>query len=134
MGDDQPLPGMGVFQAIFSVIVHITGKLVSVDFPWPPGPRNRVQLSANETWENETHEMNAQIANLNRNRNMFALILNSGIAMVSESFAEIVAEIVAFRSAKVAFTRATFAEQKATMINSQPIRKRRLFGSQLGLV
>jgi len=111
MGDDQPLPGMAVFQAIFSVIVHITGKLVSLDFPWPSGPRNRVQLSATETWENETHEMNAQIANLNRVRNMFALILNSGIAIVSESFAE----IVAFRSAKVAFTLATFAEQKATI-------------------
>ena len=54
---------------------------------------------------------------------MFALILNSGIAIVSESFAE----IVDFRSAKVAFTLATFAQQKATMINSQPFRERRLW-------
>src|SRR5688500_15313361 len=39
-GDDQPSPGTGVFQSMFRYSVHSTGRFVSVEWPWPVGPRN----------------------------------------------------------------------------------------------
>src|SRR5688572_29971347 len=46
MGEDQDSPGISVFQATFSVVDHLVGRLVSVERPWPVGPRKRGQFSA----------------------------------------------------------------------------------------
>src|SRR5262249_697696 len=46
MGDECPLPGMGVFQRIFSVLLQRRGTLVSSDVPSPRGPRQPGQFSA----------------------------------------------------------------------------------------
>src|SRR5579885_753576 len=39
-GDDQPRPGMGVFQATFLSLLQVSGRSVTVVTPWPVGPRN----------------------------------------------------------------------------------------------
>lgn len=46
MGDDQPLPGIGVFQTMFDVALHSTGTFFSCDMPCLLGPRKQGQLSA----------------------------------------------------------------------------------------
>src|SRR4051794_30195956 len=46
MGDDQPWPVIGVFQATFLVVLHSTGTLLPAYIPWPVGPRNSGQFSA----------------------------------------------------------------------------------------
>ncbi len=56
MGDDHPWPGIGVFQAMFSVAPQCTGNPVSVEWLWPVGPRNLVQFSA----RNDETEMNSE--------------------------------------------------------------------------
>ena len=38
-GDDQALPGMGVFHATFSVSLHVSGNPVASLCPWSAGPR-----------------------------------------------------------------------------------------------
>ena len=43
-GDEWPRPGMGVFHTTFSVGLHVSGRPVSVEMPWPFGPRNCGQL------------------------------------------------------------------------------------------
>src|SRR5258707_1045552 len=43
-GDDQALPGIGVFQTTFSVSLHLSGKLVAAEQPLAVGPRNSGQL------------------------------------------------------------------------------------------
>jgi hypothetical protein len=40
IGDDQPLPWIGVFQRTFSASLHFSGSPVAVDTPLPSGPRN----------------------------------------------------------------------------------------------
>jgi hypothetical protein len=40
IGEDQPSPGIAVFQATFSVSLHRSGSLVSIESPWPLGPRH----------------------------------------------------------------------------------------------
>src|SRR5581483_11602605 len=44
IGDDQPSPGIAVFQATLVAASHETGRARSSDHPWPDGPRNRDQL------------------------------------------------------------------------------------------
>src|SRR5690348_5387977 len=39
-GDDQPRPGIAVFQRTFCVSLQVKGRLCSSDTPWPVGPRN----------------------------------------------------------------------------------------------
>src|SRR6478735_3255690 len=45
IGDDQPSPGISVFQATFSVPLQCSGKSLAAETPWPVGPRNRGQFS-----------------------------------------------------------------------------------------
>src|SRR5947209_4862235 len=40
MGDDQPLPGMGVFQATFLVVLQVSGRLAPSPTPAACLPRN----------------------------------------------------------------------------------------------
>jgi hypothetical protein len=40
MGEDHPTPGIAVFQAMFSVCDHLSGKAGSSATPVDPGPRN----------------------------------------------------------------------------------------------
>src|SRR5436305_14403908 len=44
-GEDQPRPGMGVFQATFFELDHSTGRLWALEWPCPSGPRNSGQFS-----------------------------------------------------------------------------------------
>ena len=46
MGDDQPSPGIGVFQATPWVAFHSSGRPDSVEMPCPVGPRKQGQFSA----------------------------------------------------------------------------------------
>ena len=48
-GDDQALPGMGVFQTTFSVSLQVVGGLASGETLFPCGPRQCPQLPARET-------------------------------------------------------------------------------------
>src|SRR4051794_41853506 len=47
-GDDQPLPGMGVFQVTFSFFFssQVIGRPVAFETPEPLGPRNIVPSSS----------------------------------------------------------------------------------------
>ena len=44
--NDQPSPGSAVFQAMFSVALHFSGRLVSAECPCVFGPRNCGQFCA----------------------------------------------------------------------------------------
>ena len=46
MGDDQPRPGICVFQATFSVADQRSGRLALVDIAREPGPRNCGQTAS----------------------------------------------------------------------------------------
>src|ERR1700720_3047314 len=48
-GDDQPLPGMAVFQAMLVFSSQVVGKPVDWETPAPLGPRNCVQESSAPT-------------------------------------------------------------------------------------
>jgi hypothetical protein len=40
MGDDHPLPGMGVFHFTFSLSLQRIGTSLASEMPLPAGPRN----------------------------------------------------------------------------------------------
>src|SRR5688572_26306664 len=42
-GVDQPRPGSFVFHATFLPSPHVKGSPRSLEWPWPPGPRNSGQ-------------------------------------------------------------------------------------------
>src|SRR5688572_10788194 len=44
-GEDQPSPGISVFQAMFAELLHSVGSPFSLDIPCPVGPRNPGQFS-----------------------------------------------------------------------------------------
>jgi hypothetical protein len=46
MGEDQDSPGISVRQAMFWLGDQVVGRLVSAERPWPVGPRNLGQFSA----------------------------------------------------------------------------------------
>ena len=39
-GEDHPFPGSGVFQTTLLLALHLTGKFLAEEIPWPVGPRN----------------------------------------------------------------------------------------------
>src|SRR5436190_10415859 len=45
-GEDQALPGMGVFQRMFSFSLQVTGRPFAVECPSAVGPRKEGQLSS----------------------------------------------------------------------------------------
>jgi hypothetical protein len=45
MGDDQPSPGIAVFQRIFEAALHWAGTPFSCEIPCRPGPRKQGQSS-----------------------------------------------------------------------------------------
>ena len=47
-GEDQPSPGIGVFQAMFSVSLHLVGSLFSDETPCLVGPRKPGQFFGGE--------------------------------------------------------------------------------------
>jgi hypothetical protein len=65
IGDDQPFPGILVFQTTFLSADQVTGRFFSLETPWPLGPRNRIQFSALR-W---SHVINAS-AMQHENRNV----------------------------------------------------------------
>jgi hypothetical protein len=46
IGEACPLPGIGVFQVMFCVLLHLTGTFFSLLVPSPLGPRQPGQFSA----------------------------------------------------------------------------------------
>lgn len=46
MGEEWPLPGMEVFQRMFSVLFHLRGRFFSEEMPSPLGPRQAGHSSA----------------------------------------------------------------------------------------
>jgi hypothetical protein len=53
MGTEFPSPGKATFQVTFSVADHFVDRPVSVETPFPSGPRQAGQLPANvETVDN----------------------------------------------------------------------------------
>ena len=46
IGEEWPGPGSVVFQITFDVALHCTGRPVSTEIPWLPGPRNCGQFCA----------------------------------------------------------------------------------------
>jgi hypothetical protein len=53
MGEEWPLPGMEVFQRMFSVLPHLSGRFFSVEIPSPLGPRQAGHSSANKKLDKE---------------------------------------------------------------------------------
>ena len=45
-GEDQPFPGISVFHLMFLLSLQVRGSPLSVECPWPGGPRNSGQSSA----------------------------------------------------------------------------------------
>src|SRR5260370_2894936 len=45
IGEECPLPGIGVFHCTFLAPVHSVGRPFSSDIPWLPGPRHWGQLA-----------------------------------------------------------------------------------------
>src|SRR5687768_4652220 len=68
IGDDQPFPGILVFQTTFLSADQVTGKFFSLEMPWPFGPRNRIQFSA------VTRSQVNQSAMQNENRNVAPIV------------------------------------------------------------
>ena len=46
MGEEFPGPGKGTCQRTFSVLLHLSGSIFSVETPEPCGPRHAGQFSA----------------------------------------------------------------------------------------
>src|ERR1039457_969092 len=59
IGEDQDSPGRGVFQATFSVALHLAGRPVSLEMHCAVGPRNCGQFSA-EADVTKAREANVQ--------------------------------------------------------------------------
>jgi hypothetical protein len=59
-GEDQPAPGMDVFQTTFDVALQCSGSFFSEEIPWPVGPRKRGQFSA------DSEKVNAHRAAMSR--------------------------------------------------------------------
>src|ERR1700745_1095520 len=53
MGEEAPNPVRVAFQAIFSFLVHRTGRPFSAEMPWLEGPRHCGQSSAAKGAENK---------------------------------------------------------------------------------
>ena len=66
MGDDQPSPGISVFQRIFSVAVQWSGRLVSGDMPCPFLPRKLDQLSAREAAVHQSEMVRVTVKQIER--------------------------------------------------------------------
>src|SRR5215475_12611351 len=61
----EPLqPGMAVFQAMFSSVVHLTGRFFSLLTPLSDGPRHCGQLSALATTNEKASHKKAQKAQM----------------------------------------------------------------------
>src|SRR5262245_22949169 len=59
MGEELPPSGKGVFQRMFSVALHLTGRFFSGECPCPSGPRQAGQLPAAAAATNQNTEINA---------------------------------------------------------------------------
>ena len=66
MGDDQPSPGISVFQRMLSVAVQWSGRLVSGDMPCPFLPRKLDQLSARETAVHQSEMVRVTVKQIER--------------------------------------------------------------------
>src|SRR6266481_6537157 len=44
IGDENPSPGMAVFQSTFFVSLHSVGRFFSFEMPWLSGPRHWAQF------------------------------------------------------------------------------------------